>query len=79
MTLCIVAVLCCGAIGVGLYGNDDLHNAVIQALDAAKSINNIVGSIRNQVRNYTSFLNTLWNHSYKRTAGGSIVTSPPLS
>ncbi|XP_077288942.1 tweety [Arctopsyche grandis] len=48
VTLCIVAVLCCGAIGMGLYGNDDLHNALLQALDAARSINNIVGAIRNQ-------------------------------
>lgn len=48
VTLAIVAVLCCAAIGLGLYGNDDLHNGFSQLMQETKQVNNVVGKIRNQ-------------------------------
>ncbi|RZF48833.1 hypothetical protein LSTR_LSTR003213 [Laodelphax striatellus] len=47
-TLSIFTVLCCGAVGVGLYGNDDVHNGVLELLAAARSIDDSIGSVKNQ-------------------------------
>lgn len=47
--LAILAVFCCGAIAVGLYGNDDVHNGFVQLLAAAKNIDGIVTAVKNQV------------------------------
>ncbi|KAG8284266.1 chloride channel activity protein, partial [Homalodisca vitripennis] len=42
-------VTCCsGAVGVGLYGNDDVHNGMLELLTAARSIDDIIGNIKNQ-------------------------------
>lgn len=38
-----------GAIGVGLYGNDDVHNGMLEVLAAVRSIDDIIGNARNQV------------------------------
>lgn len=35
-TLAIVSVICCAAVGVGLYGNDDLHNGLIQTFNQGR-------------------------------------------
>ena len=48
VTLSIVTVLCSAAIGLGLYGNDDLHNGLLEVLQAAKKVDNLVSSVRNQ-------------------------------
>ncbi|XP_059617220.1 protein tweety [Phlebotomus argentipes] len=48
ITLSIVTVLCCGAIGLGLYGNDDLHNGLLEVLTAGRKVDSIVSSVRNQ-------------------------------
>nr|CAD7571666.1 unnamed protein product [Timema californicum] len=48
-TLAIFTLLCCAAVGVGLYGNDDVHNGLEQLITAAKSIDDYITSIRNQV------------------------------
>lgn len=39
-----------GAVGVSLYGNDDLHNGVVQFLTSAKALDELVISVKNQVR-----------------------------
>uniref|UniRef100_A0A1B6HT47 Protein tweety homolog n=1 Tax=Homalodisca liturata TaxID=320908 RepID=A0A1B6HT47_9HEMI len=47
-TLSFFTILCCGAVGVGLYGNDDVHNGMLELLTAARSIDDIIGNIKNQ-------------------------------
>ncbi|XP_063230593.1 protein tweety [Bacillus rossius redtenbacheri] len=47
-TLAIFALLCCAAVGAGLYGNDDVHNGLEQFLVAAQSLEDHVQSVRNQ-------------------------------
>ncbi|XP_046736870.1 protein tweety [Diprion similis] len=47
-SLAILALLCCGAVAVGLYGNDDLHNGLVQLISAAKHVDGIIMAIRNQ-------------------------------
>nr|XP_029717866.1 protein tweety isoform X2 [Aedes albopictus] len=48
VTLSIVTVLCCAAIGLGLYGNDDLHNGLLEVLQAGRKVDTAVSSVRNQ-------------------------------
>ncbi|XP_066258399.1 protein tweety isoform X1 [Euwallacea similis] len=48
VTLAIMSVLCCAAVGLGLYGNDDLHNGIVQTLNQARQIDGLVGKIKNQ-------------------------------
>jgi hypothetical protein len=38
------------AIGVGLYGNDDVHNGLVQFILAAQSMDDIITAVKNQVR-----------------------------
>uniref|UniRef100_A0A1B6E9B8 Protein tweety homolog n=1 Tax=Clastoptera arizonana TaxID=38151 RepID=A0A1B6E9B8_9HEMI len=47
-TLSFFTILCCGAVGVGLYGNDDVHNGMLELLSAARSIDDIIGNVKNQ-------------------------------
>ncbi|XP_011500029.1 PREDICTED: protein tweety [Ceratosolen solmsi marchali] len=46
--LAVLALLCCGTVAVGLYGNDDVHNGIEQLVAAAKNIDGSVASVRNQ-------------------------------
>lgn len=46
--LAILAVICSAIVAVGLWGNDDVHNGIIQLLDAAKNVETSVSSIRNR-------------------------------
>ncbi|XP_044252959.1 protein tweety isoform X1 [Tribolium madens] len=48
VSLAIVSVLCCAAIGLGLYGNDDLHNGVVRLLEEGRQVDILVAKIRNQ-------------------------------
>lgn len=48
VTLAIVSVLCCAAVGLGLYGNDDLHNGLSQLLTEGRQVDHLVSRIRNQ-------------------------------
>lgn len=48
VTLAVVSVLCCAAIGLGLYGNDDLHNGIVQLLQEGKQVDHLVSNIRNK-------------------------------
>lgn len=41
---------------VGLYGNDDVHNGMVQFIAAAKNIDDIITSVKNQVSIYLSAL-----------------------
>ncbi|XP_048510852.1 protein tweety [Athalia rosae] len=47
-SLAVLALLCCGAVAVGLYGNDDLHNGLVQLILAAKNADGIIMTVRNQ-------------------------------
>jgi len=40
---------CSGAVAVGLYGNDDVHNGLVQVLASVASINEVFLSARNEV------------------------------
>ena len=44
-----MTILCCAAIGGGLYGNDDLHNGLVQVFNAGKQLNRLFINVRNQV------------------------------
>ncbi|XP_051857858.1 protein tweety isoform X1 [Drosophila albomicans] len=48
VALSIVTVMCCAAIGLGLYGNDDLHNGLLEVLTAGRKVDTMVTTIRNQ-------------------------------
>lgn len=59
--LIFLTILCCGAIGGGLYGNDDLHNGLVQVFNAGKQLNRLFINVRNQViweRNDKKFLSS---------------------
>ncbi|XP_069685303.1 protein tweety isoform X2 [Periplaneta americana] len=47
-TLAIFTLLCCAAIGVGLYGNDDVHNGLVQFEAATRSMDDIITAVKNQ-------------------------------
>ncbi|XP_057330884.1 protein tweety isoform X2 [Microplitis mediator] len=54
--LAILAVLCSGAVAVGLYGNDDVHNGLVQFLNAAKEIDKSIMSVKNQTETIDTIL-----------------------
>lgn len=43
---------------VGLYGNDDLHNGLLEVLTAGRKVDNIISSVRNQTQILESTLAT---------------------
>ncbi|XP_066592212.1 protein tweety isoform X3 [Prorops nasuta] len=47
-SLAILALLCCGAVAVGLYGNDDVHNGLVQLIAAASNVDGIITAVKNQ-------------------------------
>ncbi|XP_058126799.1 protein tweety-2-like isoform X2 [Anopheles coustani] len=47
-TLIFFAIICCAAIGLGLYGNDDLHNGVLQIFGSGRKIEQLILNVRNQ-------------------------------
>ncbi|XP_059472473.1 protein tweety isoform X3 [Neocloeon triangulifer] len=44
----LLAVVCCGSVAVGLYGNDDVHNGLVQVMASVASINEVFLSARNE-------------------------------
>lgn len=42
-------MLCCAAIGLGLYGNDDLHNGLLDVLTAGRKVDTLISQVKNQV------------------------------
>ncbi|CAH1726160.1 protein tweety isoform X1 [Aphis gossypii] len=73
-TLAIFTVLSCGAVGVSLYGNDDLHNGVVQFLTSAKALDELVISVKNQTSDIEILLQV--NIHDKLTNIGDIIDSP---
>lgn len=61
VTLSVVTVLCCAAIGLGLYGNDDLHNGLLDVLTAGRKVDNLISSVKNQVGKFCLRLLRLQN------------------
>lgn len=47
-TLIFFAIVCCASIGLGLYGNDDLHNGVLQIFGSGRKIEQLILNVRNQ-------------------------------
>ncbi|XP_071635039.1 protein tweety isoform X2 [Temnothorax longispinosus] len=47
-SLAILALVCSAAVAVGLYGNDDVHNGLVQLVAAAKNVDGILMGVRNQ-------------------------------
>lgn len=43
-------LLSSGAVGVSLYGNDDLHNGVVQFQTSARALDDLIISVKNQVK-----------------------------
>lgn len=61
VTLTFVTVLCCSSIGLGLYGNDDLHNGLLDVLQAGRKVDSIVSGVRNQ----TTILESTLSHKIR--------------
>lgn len=57
VSLAVIAVLCCGAIGLGLYGNDDLHNGITNLLAQGRQVEALI----NAVKNHTAAIQTALN------------------
>ncbi|XP_073975241.1 tweety isoform X2 [Rhodnius prolixus] len=55
-TLSFFTMLCCGAVGVGLYGNDDVHNGMLELLTAGRAIDDMISSVKNQTSTIDSTL-----------------------
>ncbi|XP_020715718.1 protein tweety-2 isoform X2 [Ceratitis capitata] len=47
-TLVIVTLMTCAAIGLGLYGNDDFHNGLLQAFSSGKQVEGLVLNLKRQ-------------------------------
>ncbi|CAD7087480.1 unnamed protein product [Hermetia illucens] len=47
-TIITITLLCCAAIGLGLYGNDDFHNGLLQAFSSGRKVESLVGSLKKQ-------------------------------
>ncbi|KAK7869557.1 hypothetical protein R5R35_003353 [Gryllus longicercus] len=56
-TLAAFTLLCCTAVGFDLYGNDDVHNALVQFIAAARSIDDIITGVKNQTNSIETTLN----------------------
>lgn len=41
-----------GAIGVSLYGNDDLHNGLVGFIHSAKAIDEKINAVKNHVSSF---------------------------
>lgn len=55
-TLTFFTTLCCCTVGVGLYGNDDVHNGMVELLTAGKAIEDLISSVKNQTSTIDSTL-----------------------
>ncbi|XP_050441536.1 protein tweety-like isoform X2 [Adelges cooleyi] len=73
-TLAIFTVLSCAAVGVSLYGNDDLHNGVAQFVTSARALDDLVINVKNQTSSIEVLLQV--NIHDKLTNIGDIIDSP---
>ncbi|CAG0887549.1 unnamed protein product [Darwinula stevensoni] len=49
-TLVILSILCCGALALGLYGNDTAHTSVVDFVSSVKDVDNLASTARNQTQ-----------------------------
>ncbi|XP_037900104.1 protein tweety-2-like isoform X2 [Glossina fuscipes] len=47
-SLVIITLMTCASIGLGLYGNDDFHNGLLQAFSSGKQVEGLVLSLKRQ-------------------------------
>ncbi|XP_049775887.1 protein tweety isoform X1 [Schistocerca cancellata] len=57
-TLALFTLLCCGAVGVALYGNDDVHNGLLQFVEATANIDDLISSVKNRTAAIENLLET---------------------
>ncbi|XP_022241721.1 protein tweety-like isoform X1 [Limulus polyphemus] len=67
-TLAIFALLCCGALSLGLFGNDQTHNGMKSAQTATENMEDIVMSVRNETREIEFILNKEINKDLDKLA-----------
>lgn len=77
VTLAVVSVLCCAGIGLGLYGNDDLHNGVSQFLNEGREVDRLFARIRNHTELIERQLRLQTNSHLVRIQ--EIVTEQPVA
>ncbi|XP_064478747.1 protein tweety-like isoform X2 [Ornithodoros turicata] len=47
-TLALFALFCCGALSLGLFGNDQVHSGVVSVQRATQNMENIIDSVKNE-------------------------------
>ncbi|XP_061400793.1 protein tweety-2-like isoform X1 [Musca vetustissima] len=57
-TLVIITLMTCASIGLGLYGNDDFHNGLLQAFSSGKQVEGLVLSLKRQTEAIKNDLET---------------------
>nr|NP_001245460.1 uncharacterized protein Dmel_CG3638, isoform F [Drosophila melanogaster]NP_726721.1 uncharacterized protein Dmel_CG3638, isoform B [Drosophila melanogaster]AOQ10740.1 CG3638-RB [synthetic construct]AAN09038.1 uncharacterized protein Dmel_CG3638, isoform B [Drosophila melanogaster]ABX00748.1 LD15133p [Drosophila melanogaster]AFH07175.1 uncharacterized protein Dmel_CG3638, isoform F [Drosophila melanogaster] len=57
-SLVIITLMTCAAIGLGLYGNDDFHNGLLQAFGSGKSVEGLVLTLKRQTESIKHDLET---------------------
>ncbi|GIY02987.1 protein tweety homolog [Caerostris extrusa] len=68
-TLGFFAILCCGALAVGLYGNEIAHKGIGGIETSTKNISDAVSSVKNQSIKIESLLNDDVNQDLKKLDG----------
>ncbi|KAF4521188.1 hypothetical protein B566_EDAN010650 [Ephemera danica] len=75
------AILCCGAVAVGLYGNDDVHNGLVQVLASAANMEELLNAVKNETlqaertlqRQVQPLLMTLQSRVSAMTSGNATI------
>ncbi|XP_076333296.1 protein tweety-like isoform X1 [Tachypleus tridentatus] len=57
-TLSVFALLCCGALSLGLFGNEETHNGMKSAKMATENMEKIVQSVQNKTTEFEYILNS---------------------
>ncbi|EDV92450.1 GH24927 [Drosophila grimshawi] len=57
-SLVIITLMTCAAIGLGLYGNDDFHNGLLQAFSSGKKVENLVLNLKQETETIKRDLET---------------------
>ncbi|KAG8184125.1 hypothetical protein JTE90_008908 [Oedothorax gibbosus] len=68
-TLGFFAILCCGALAVGLYGNEISHKGIGKIETSTRKISEVVHSVKNQSVKIESLLNDDVNQDLKKLDG----------
>ncbi|XP_054706294.1 protein tweety-like isoform X2 [Uloborus diversus] len=72
-TLGFFAILCCGALTVGLYGNETAHKGIKNIESSTKNISDVVNSVQNLSTKIESLLSDDVNHDLKKLEGLFVV------